>query len=193
MVGNMTVGARLHVYVCKASHGCGENKRKWFYITGGDILDGRRVIGLVLAFVLALMRSPVEDICCCLLGHVCPCLWLRDHGWDHVCYPLVIGVAVWTSRWGEIPDWGCGAGYMRLFLVWVVYIHIGVCCRGVYNGSEMCTVMIMWFRVHIWDFQSFSAITDVSVDYLTSFYNNHDIPYPSQIYSDILFTLYSIS
>ena len=55
--------------------------------------------------------------------------------------------------------------------VWSVYMHVGVCCRGVYNDSEMCTVVIMQFRIHIWDFRCFSAVTDVSVDYLTSFYN----------------------
>ena len=171
MVGNMTVGARLCAYGCKASCRHGENKREWFYIIGGNILDGRRMIGLVLAFGLVLMCSPTADTCCCLLGHMCPCLWLHDRGWDCVHYPSVIGVAVWMSRWGGIPDWGCGAGYMHPFSVWVVYMHVGVYCWGVYSGSEMCTVMIMWFCIRIWDFQCFSAITDVSVDYLTGFYN----------------------
>ena len=61
---------------------------------------------------------------------------------------------------------------MHPFLVWVVYMCVGVCCRGVYSVSVMCTAVIMWFCVHIWDFQCFSAITDVLVDYLTSFYNS---------------------
>ena len=57
------------------------------------------------------------------------------------------------------------------FSTWAVYMHVGVCHRGVYSGSVMCTAVIMWFHVCIWDFQCFSAITDVSVDYLTGFYN----------------------
>ena len=62
---------------------------------------------------------------------------------------------------------------MRPISVWVVYMHVGVCHQGVYNDSEMCTVMIMQFHIHIWDFQCFSAVTDVLVDYLTSFYNTY--------------------
>ena len=73
------------------------------------------------------------------------------------------------SGCGEIPDWGCGARYMHPVLAWAVYMHVGVCRQGVYNDSEMCTVVIMQFRVCIWDFKCFSAITDLLADYLTCF------------------------
>ena len=53
-------------------------------------------------------------------------------------------------------------------------MHVGVCCRDVYSGSVMCTAVIMRFCVCIWYFWCFSAVTDVSVDYLTSFYNRSD-------------------
>ena len=56
-------------------------------------------------------------------------------------------------------------------------MHVGVCRRGVYSGSVMCTVVIMRIRVRIWVFRCFSAATDVSVDYLTSFYNRLDLNY----------------
>ena len=58
---------------------------------------------------------------------------------------------------------------MCLFSVWAVYMRVGVCRRGVYSGSDMCTAVIMWFHVRIWDFQCLSAVTDVSVDYSTGF------------------------
>ena len=61
---------------------------------------------------------------------------------------------------------------MCLFSVWAVYMCVGVCRRGVYSGSEMCTAVIMRLHIHIWDFQCFSAVTDVLVDYFTVFYNN---------------------
>ena len=141
MVGNMTVGAWLCAYVCKASCGRGENKRKLLYITGGDVLDERRMIGLVLAFSLVLMHSPTADTCWCLLGHVCPCLWLCDHSWDCVCYLLVIGVAVWTSGWGEIPNWGCGARYSicaRFQFGW--YICVSGCVIEVYTMVLRCVL-----------------------------------------------------
>ena len=60
---------------------------------------------------------------------------------------------------------------MHLLLTWVEYMHIGMCRRGVYGGSMMCTVVIMWVRVHIWVFWCFSATTDASIDYSTSFHN----------------------
>ena len=62
---------------------------------------------------------------------------------------------------------------MHPFSTWVVYMCVGVCRRGVYSGSVMCTAVIMRFRVHIWEFWCFSAATDVSVDYLTGFYNTN--------------------
>ena len=73
---------------------------------------------------------------------------------------------------------------MHPFSVWAVYMHVGVCCQGVYSGFEMCTAVIMRFHTHIWDFWCFSAVTDVSVDYLTGFYNKRhmrpSLAYPEQ-------------
>ena len=174
MVGNMTVGAGLCAYLCKVSHGHGEIG-KWFYITEGSVfLDGRKMIELNPAFSLVLMHSPAVGTCSCLLGHVCLCLWLHDHDWDSVHCPSVIRVVAWPSGWGGIPDWGCRAGYMCAFLTWVVYMCVGVWRRGVYSCSVMCTAIIMWFCIRIWDFRCFSPATDILVDYLTIFYNKED-------------------
>ena len=76
MVGNMTVGAQLCAYVCKASRGRDGDERKMILYYCGDILDGGKVIGLVLAFGLVQKCLPAADICCLLLGHMCPCLFL---------------------------------------------------------------------------------------------------------------------
>ena len=59
-------------------------------------------------------------------------------------------------------------------LVCLVYMRVGMCCWDVYSDSAVCTVVVMWFHVLIWDFWCFSAVTDVLVDYLTNFYNNVD-------------------
>ena len=68
--------------------------------------------------------------------------------------------------------------YMHLLLIWMVYMHIGVCHWGVYGGPVMCAVVIVRVCVCIWVFQCFLAATDASVDYLTDFITEmRDIPY----------------
>ena len=69
----MTVGARLYVYVCKASCGHDGDEGKMILYYFGDVLDGRKVIGLVPAFGLVQKCLPMADVRCLLLGHVCPC------------------------------------------------------------------------------------------------------------------------
>ena len=76
MIGNMTVGARLCAYVCKASHGCVGDERKMILYYCGDILDGGKMIGLIPVFGLVRKHLPVADIRCLFLGHVCPHLGL---------------------------------------------------------------------------------------------------------------------
>ena len=80
MVGNMTVGAQLCAYVCKASHGCDGDERKMILYYCGDVLDGGKMIGLILAFSLVQKCSPAADIHCLLLGHMRLCLCLQDYG-----------------------------------------------------------------------------------------------------------------
>ena len=50
----------------------------------------------------------------------------------------------------------------------------------------MCTVVITWVHICIWVSWCFSAVTDVSVDYLTSFYNKIEelILFPKTIHQD---------
>ena len=74
----MTVGARLHVDVCKTSRGCdGDEKRRVVLCYDEDVLDWGEVIGFIPAFGLVRGCSPVADSRCLLLRHVCPCLSLQ--------------------------------------------------------------------------------------------------------------------
>ena len=94
----MTVGAQLCVYVCKASRGRDGDERKMILYYWGNILDQRKVIGLVPVFGLVQKHSPMADICCLLLWHVCPCL---------VCETTVrvVYVCPWWSGWlSDHPD-----------------------------------------------------------------------------------------
>ena len=95
MIGNLTVGARLHVDVCKTNRGCdGDEKRRVILCYDGDVLDWGGVIGFVPAFGLVRGCSPAADIRHLLLGHVCLCLSLRHSGCGCVHVSLVIGVDV---------------------------------------------------------------------------------------------------
>ena len=58
-----------------------------------------------------------------------------------------------------------------LLLVLGLYMCFRMCCRTVYDHSVICIVSLMPFHAHIYVSGCFSAVTDVSVDYLTSFYN----------------------
>ena len=60
--------------------------------------------------------------------------------------------------------------YVSAFDLGSVYVF-KMCCWGVYDSSVICTVVTILVHARIWVFWCFSAITDVSVDYLTSFYN----------------------
>ena len=77
MIGNMTVGAQLHVDVCKTSCGCdGDEKRRIVLCYDEDILDWGEVIGFVPVFCLVRGCLPTVDTRRLLLGQVCPYLSL---------------------------------------------------------------------------------------------------------------------
>ena len=54
-----------------------------------------------------------------------------------------------------------GAGYMCPLLVLSLYMHFGVCSKGVYSHSVVCMIILMSLHAHICISGWFSTITDV--------------------------------
>ena len=76
-----------------------------------------------------------------------------------------------SSGLGGVPNGAHGTGYMHPLLVLGLYMHLGMCCRTVYNYSVICIVVLMPLHARICISGWFSAVIDVLADYLTSFHN----------------------
>ena len=153
MIGNMTVGARLRVDVCKTScGGDGDEKEEWFYATvemywtGGKWLD----LSWHSAWLGGVHLRQTFVVCS---SGTCVCVW--------VCNTKVVVMYVcpqWSGWMSDHPDGvkspigGAEPGICAWFS-FVQYVCVSVCVVGMCTLILECVLMVphsyLWYSVFL--------------------------------------------